>query len=115
MQDISISFRIAVNTNKERIIELLKMNKDISIITLEENKLIIGQNNVVITRNEDYDEVLSSVDEDAYLYYENNMDFYPKDNAVLIEKQIQLAKDISKKFCDYGISSEIITEFENLL
>lgn len=46
MQDISISFRIAVNTNKERIIELLKMNKDISIIPLEENKLIIGQNNV---------------------------------------------------------------------
>lgn len=115
MQDISTSFRIAVNANKNKIIEKLKLNKDISIIVSEENKLSISHNNVVINRNEDYDEVLSRVDEDAYLYYETNLDFYPKDNIVLIENQIQLAKNILKNLNDAGIPSEIIAEFENLL
>lgn len=115
MQDISVSFRIAVNANKDRIIEILKLNKDIGIIALEDNELVIGQNNVIIKYNEDYNKILSSVDQDSYLYYESNIDFYPKDNAVLLENQIQLSKDIIKIFADYAISSEIIAEFENLL
>lgn len=115
MQDMSVSFRIAVNTNRDKIIEILKMYKYSDMIELEDNELVIGQNNVVIKYNEDYDKILSSVDEDSYLYYESNIDFYPKDNTVLLEKQIQLAKDILKIFVDYGISSEIIAEFENLL
>lgn len=114
MQDISVSFRIAVNTNKEKIIEILK-NNDICQISFEEKKLVIGRNNVEISYNKDYDEQLSVVDEDGYLYYQNNLDFYPKDNGMTLENQIQLAKEISKKFVDYGIASEIIAEFENLL
>lgn len=59
-------------------------------------KLVIGRNNVVISYNEDYNEELSIVDEDRYLYYQNNIDFYPKDDAMTLEKQIQLAKEIKK-------------------
>lgn len=69
----------------------------------------------MISYNDDYDEELSIVDGDRYLYYENNVDFYPKDDMMTLEKQIQLAKEISKKFVDYGIASEVIAEFENLL
>ncbi len=115
MQDISVSFRIAVNANKEKIIEIFKKYKDIWEISLEEKELVIGRNNVVINCNEDYDKELSIIDENGYLYYENNIDFYPKDDAMMLENQIQLAKEISKKFVDYGIASEIIAEFENLL
>lgn len=112
---MSYSFRIAVNTNKEKIIEILKKYKDICIVSLEEKTLVIDGNIVVINYNEDYDEKLSVVDEDGYLYYKNNVDFYPKDDTLVLEKQIQLAKDISNKFVNYGIDSEIIAEFENLL
>lgn len=36
MQDISVSFRIAVNANKEEIIEILKEHKDTCVVSLEE-------------------------------------------------------------------------------
>ena len=50
-----------------------------------------------------------------YLYYKSHMDFYPKDDRVTLAGQIQLAKEISKKFADAGIASEIIAESEHLL
>lgn len=115
MKDISVVFRIAVNANIEKIIDILKKYTDTCMVSLDEKKLVIRRNNVVIGYNEDYDEELSIIDEDRYLYYENNIDFYPIDDAITLENQIQLAKEISKKFVDYGIDSEIIAEFEYLL
>lgn len=85
------------------------------MISLDENKIVICKNNVVISHNEDYDEKLSIEDEDGYLYYKSNMDFYPQDDNILLEKQIEAAKNFVKIFIDYGIASEIIAEFENLL
>ena len=38
MQDISVSFRIAVNANKEKIIEILKKHKDTYVVSLEGKK-----------------------------------------------------------------------------
>ncbi len=114
MQDISVSFRIAVNANKEKIIEILKEYKS-CLTLLEEKWFCICGNNMQINYNEDYDKELSIVDEDGFLYYENNIDFYPKDDTIMLENQVQLAKEILQKFTNYGIASEIIAEFENLL
>ncbi len=33
----------------------------------------------------------------------------------MLENQVQLAKEILQKLTNYGIASEIIAEFENLL
>ena len=115
MQNISFAFRIAVNTCKEKIIEILKRYQNRHTISFGESKIVIGKNNVVISHNEDYDEKLSIEDEDGYLYYKSNMDFYPKDESVGLDEQIELAKEVSKILIDYGIASEIIAEFENLL
>lgn len=115
MQDISITFRIAVNTNKEKIIEILKKYKECYVISFGENKIVICKNNVVIRYNEDYDEKLAIEDEDGYLYYECNMDFYPQDDNIMLENQIEVAKKMVEIFVNYGIASEIIAEFENML
>lgn len=37
------------------------------------------------------------------------------DDNILLEKQIEAAKNLVKIFVNYGIASEIIAEFENLL
>lgn len=76
---------------------------------------MICRNNVMISCNEDYDEKLAFSDEDNYLYYQNNIDFYPIDAIRTLEEQIQLSQEIIQKFTDYGIPAEIIAEFENLL
>lgn len=121
IQDISVSFRIAVNADRTRILELLGKNKAAWEVSFKETELIspkyfsIGRNTVEITYNEDYDEKFLTVQEDGYLYYKSHMDFYPKDDRVTLAGQIQLAKEISKKFADAGIASEIIAEFEHLL
>lgn len=115
MQDISLSFFIAVNTDKETIIKILKTQKDILLVLFEHDQIIVGRNNVEIKRNEDYDEKLSLTDEDAFLYYESNMYFYPCDDALMLKEQIQLAKVICKTFVESGISSEIVAEFEEWL
>ncbi len=121
IQDISVSFRIAVNADRTRILELLGKNKAAWEVSFKETELIspkyfsIGRNTVEITYNEDYDEKFLTAQEDGYLYYKSHMDFYPKDDRVTLAGQIQLAKEISKKFADAGIASEIIAEFEHLL
>ncbi|GFI24815.1 hypothetical protein IMSAGC011_03619 [Lachnospiraceae bacterium] len=115
MQDISLSFFIAVNSDKETIIKILKAQEDILLSLFGHNRIIIGKNNVEIKRNEDYDKKLSLTDEDAFLYYESNMYFYPYDDTLMLDEQIQLAKKICKVFVESGISSEIVAEFEKWL
>lgn len=112
MQDISLSFFIAVNSDKETIIKILRVQED---ILFGHNRIIIGKNCVEIKRNEDYDKKLSLIDEDAFLYYESNMYFYPYDDTLMLDEQIQLAKKICKVFVESGISSEIVAEFERWL
>ncbi len=80
-----------------------------------QTRIMVGRNNVVIERNEDYDKNLSLNDEDAFLYFQSNMYFYPYEDIVTLEEQIQLAKDICKRLELSGISSEIVAEFEELL
>lgn len=96
MQDISLSFFIAVNSDKETIIKILKAQEDILLSLFGHNRIIIGKNNVEIKRNEDYDKKLSLTDEDAFLYYESNMYFYPYDDTLMLDEQIQLAKKFAK-------------------
>lgn len=115
MGDIAITFRIAVNTDKEKILNILKRYREHLRISFDENTVRICKNNVAISHNEDYDEKLSIKDEDRYLYYKTNMDFYPQGDNIELEKQIETAKNMVKIFADYGIASEIIAEFENLM
>jgi len=115
MQDISLSFFIAVNTDKETIIKILKTQEDISLSLFGHDQIIVDRNNVEIIRNEDYDEKLSLTDEDAFLYYKSNMYFYPCDDTLMLEEQIRLAKEIRKIFVESGIFSEIVAEFEEWL
>ena len=106
------SFRIAVDAGQEKIMEVLKIQKEDTYGNFKWIRTVIGANNVEISRNEDYDKKLSAVDEDAFLYYETNIDFYPVEEMVTLDQQIKLAKEILKKFADYGIPAEIVAEFE---
>lgn len=117
MQDFSLSFFIAVNTDEKNIIEIIKTRKDfcMKFYGHKRVRITIGRNNVEIEQNEDYDKNLSLNDEDAFLYFQSNMYFYPCEDTVTLEEQIQLAKDICKIFESFGISSEIVAEFEELL
>ncbi|MDE7477486.1 MAG: hypothetical protein K2M91_05990 [Lachnospiraceae bacterium] len=106
--DIQVSpFRIAVNVNPSKIKEILKGYSEYEAVT--------NSNYIEIFGNENYDENLSASDEDAFLYYESNIDIYPKDDALTLEKQIQWAKGMVKIFAGEGILAEIIAEFEHLL
>lgn len=111
----SLSFFIAVNTSQEMILKILKEHKGISMSLSGYNQVIINRNHVEIIRNEDYDEKLSLIDADAFLYYESNVYFYPCDEILTLEEQIWLAKEICRIFSESGISSEIVAEFEKLL
>lgn len=111
----SLSFFIAVNTSQEMILKILKEHKGISMSLSGYNQVIINRNHVEIIRNEDYDEKLSLIDADAFLYYESNVYFYPSDDTLPLEEQIWLAKEICRIFSESGISSEIVAEFEKLL
>lgn len=117
MQDFSLSFFIAVNTDEKNIIEIIKTRKDFckKFCGHNQTRIMVGRNNVEIEQNEDYDKNLSLNDEDAFLYFQSNMYFYPYEDIVTLEEQIQLAKDICKRFESFGISSEIVAEFEELL
>lgn len=117
MQDFSLSFFIAVNADKENIIEIVKTQKDFCIKFYGHKyaRIMLGRNNVEIEQNEDYDKNLSVKDENAFLYYQSNMYFYPYEDTVTLEEQIQLAKDVCKALEAFGISSEIVAEFEELL
>lgn len=111
----SLSFFIAVNTSQEMILKILKEHKGILMSLSGYNQVIINRNHVEIIRNEDYDEKLSLIDADAFLYYESNVYFYPCDDILTLEEQIWLAKEICRIFSESGISSEIVAEFEKLL
>ena len=76
MTDLSNSFRIAVNASKEVILQILiNKYKTISNVSKDTKYFVLKNNNVVINENEDFDAVLALEDEDAYLYYENNLDY----------------------------------------
>lgn len=119
MQDMSLSFFIAVNANNEMILKMiLKIRKEregISMSLSDDNQIIINRNHVEIKRNEDYNEKLSLIDRDAFLYYESNVYFYPCDDTLTLEEQIWMAKEICGIFSESGIPSEIVAEFEELL
>lgn len=113
--DISDTFRLAVNTNKNRIWNILKKRyRELSELPVNSKRFILNNNNVVLDYNEDFDKEMSIFDEDAYLYYEYNMDFYPKIELSL-ESQITFAKELVEIFRGGGVEAEIISEFEHLL
>jgi hypothetical protein len=116
MDDTGLSFRIAVNTNKETIIEIIKNSfKELNLIEETVNQFELRNNNIVIARNDDFDFALTLTDVDSFLYYEYNIDFYPIKFAIALDEQILLAKKIKKAFEECSIKSEIISEFEHLL
>lgn len=113
--EISDTFRLAVNTNKNRIWNILKKRyRELSELPVNSKRFILNNNNVVLDYNEDFDKEMSISDEDAYLYYEYNMDFYPKIELSL-ESQITFAKELVEIFRGGGVEAEIISEFEHLL
>ncbi|MFG6369160.1 MAG: hypothetical protein K1W16_12185 [Lachnospiraceae bacterium] len=117
MEDFSLTFFIAVNADEKSIIDIVKIRKDFGVKSYGRSwkRMTIGRNNIEIEQNEDYDKNLSLNNKDAFLYYQSNMYFYPYENTVTVEEQIQLAKDICKTLKLSGISSEIVAEFEELL
>lgn len=113
--EISDTFRLAVNTNKNRIWNILKKRyRELSELPVNSKIFILNNNNVVLDYNEDFDKEMSISDEDAYLYYEYYMDFYPK-KELSLESQITFAKELVEIFGGSGVEAEIISEFEHLL
>lgn len=116
MADISNSFRVAVNASKEVILQIL-INKYKTVLNVSKNTkyFVLQKNNVLINVNEDFDSLLALEDEDAYLYYENNLDFYPEEKDLSVNEQIVLARELVISFKDNNIAAEIIAEFEHLI
>ena len=66
--EISDTFRLAVNTNKNRIWNILKKRyRELSELPVNSKIFILNNNNVVLDYNEDFDKEMSISDEDAYL------------------------------------------------
>ena len=114
MDNMSTSFRIAVNANQEIIIEILRRHFK-QLGPIRNNKFVLNDNHVVISKNDDFNEELAVIDEDSFLYYESNVDFFPSNDDQSLENQIILAKEIHLVFIQENILAEIISEFENLL
>ena len=116
MQDISNIFRLAVNANKNQIWDILKKRyKELSGLPINIKRFILNNNNIVIDYNEDFDKEMAMLDEDAYLYYEYFMDFYPKEKELSLDVQIAFAKELVEMFRNNGVEIEVISEFEHLL
>ena len=107
---MSLNFRIAVNETLENVISLI--NRKYILYKHTKKTYTMFGNMIEIYSNEDYDEILSSDYEDGFLYYQTYMDFYPADEVV-IDSQIELARDIKLLFNNFGWKSEIIAEFED--
>lgn len=116
MWNISNTFRLAVNANKNRIRNILmKRYRELSELPVNGKRFILNNNNIELNYNEDFDKAMSISEEDAYLYYEYNMDFYPKEKELSLEVQIAFAKELAEIFRGSGVEVEIISEFEHLL
>lgn len=116
MYNISLNFRIAVNTEMNDLIKIISTNFDgFYEIDFLKRSFLLGDNFVEIVKNDDYDIRLSNEDDDSYLYYKYNIDFYPESEHVLLSNQIKLAKRIRDLFRKETIKAEIISEFEHLL
>ncbi len=116
MRDISNTFRLAVNANKNRIWNILKKRyRELSESPVNSKRFILNNNNIVLDCNEDFDKEMSISDEDAYLYYEYYMDSYPKEKELSLEAQIAFAKELVEIFRSGGVEAEIISEFEHLI
>ena len=116
MWNISNTFRLAVNANKNRIRNILmKRYRELSELPVNSKRFILNNNNIELNYNEDFDKAMSISEEDAYLYYEYNMDFYPKEKELSLEVQIAFAKELAEIFRGSGVEVEIISEFEHLL
>ena len=116
MWNISNTFRLAVNANKNRIRNILmKRYRELSELPVNGKRFILNNNKIELNYNEDFDKAMSISEEDAYLYYEYNMDFYPKEKELSLEVQIAFAKELAEIFRGSGVEVEIISEFEHLL
>lgn len=82
MKKISNCFRISVDELPENVISLMNQNFDMKAETPK--RYLLEDHIVEIYTNEDYDEVLSLVDEDDYLYYRCHMDFIPIEFVCII-------------------------------
>lgn len=112
---ISTTFRVTVNSNKENIINTLEENFGGLKHTLRNKQVSLNKNFVVISLNEDYNPALAKTDEDGFLYFENNIDFYPIEDNLTLDKQISFAKKIIASFKAKRIQAELVSEFEYLI
>lgn len=116
MENISQNFRLAVNTDKETVIRILKNNfNELKDLARDTTRFMFGENYVTIAQNDDFNLNLSLTDEDGFLYYQNNLDFIPTSSHITLGKQISLSKEIADTFMRNSIRAEIIAEFEDLL
>jgi hypothetical protein len=116
MNDISLTFRIAVNADRKTILKSLKrLFKELNTVSENAKKIEVNENHVEIYANEDYDSDLALTDEDGFLYYESNVDFYPFESNVSLDDQISLARRIESMFKEDSIKAETVSEFEHLL
>lgn len=116
MCNISLSFRIAVDAEKDDIIKILKTNfNDFHKENNSERNFVLNNNYVEIMPNEDYSIILVNGKDESYLYYKYNLDFYPNSENILLDYQVEMSKKIKKLFSKRKIKSEIISEFEHLL
>ncbi len=111
---ISTTFRVTVNSNKENIINTLE-EKWGGGDTLRNKQFILNKNFVIISLNDDFDPVLAKTDEDGFLYFENNIDFYPIEDNLTLDNQISFAREIIASFKAKGIQAEVVSEFEHLI
>ena len=99
MQDISNTFRVAINIGRERIWEILKEKyEELLPLPKDCKSFILKDNNVLFKYNEDFDKEMAVSDEDGYLYYEYYLDFYPKKGDLDVEIQIIFAEELIKIF-----------------
>jgi hypothetical protein len=111
--NISLSFRVAVNADKDTVLAILKENYE-GFPTVRKT-FEFSDNFMTIEANDDYNEELSKTGEDAFLYYMFNLDFFPSNAVLETQKQILFAKSIRQSFVQRNIDAEIIAEFEHLL
>lgn len=116
-KDFAQSFRIAVNTNKEDIIEILE--KYFKNIKLNNNKhsFELNGNHAKIKENENCDPKLSIIsnNRNAFLYYENKIDFFAVKDDLTLYSQKSLVSELLNIFMENGVKAELVSEFEYLI
>lgn len=116
MCEISLSFRIAVDGERDNIVDIIGRNfKEFQREGNLESRFRLGSNHIGILGNEDYDRVLAKEEEEGYLYYQYHLDFYPVSEKATLHSQIAMARKIKDLLDTEKLPCEIISEFEHLL